>query len=105
MRSVSLLVEIKLVAGLLLEDIKHLLEHVLVVHADIGDFVLIVRFRILHHLKNDNLAVVVIGRQQYDILVAFLHDGGAELKLHIGAVFIGQNDDVIILHLFHIIHG
>ena len=61
MRLVSLLVEIKLVAGLLLEDIKHLLEHVLVVHADIGDLVLVVRFRILHHLKDDNLAVVVAG--------------------------------------------
>ena len=43
MRLVSLLVEIKLVAGLLLEDIKHLLEHVLDIHADIGDLVLVVR--------------------------------------------------------------
>ena len=101
----ELFLEVELVASLLLEQIKHSLEHVVIIHADVGHLVVLRGVFILHHLKDHDLAVIVLRGQQNDLLVALVFDRGAELKFNIDTVFIGQDNDVIVFHIFHIIHG
>ena len=101
----GLLLKVELVAGLLLEQIEHSLQHIVVIDADIGHLVVLRGVLVLDHLEDHDLAVIVLRGQKDDILVALILDRGAELKFNIDTVFVGQDNDVIVFHIFHIIHG
>ena len=97
--------EIELIASLCLEKIKHSLQHIFIVHADIRHFIVILSVFRFHYLQNDHFAVVVLRREQHDVLISFVFYRSAKLKLDIHTIFVSQNDDVVVFHHFHIIHG
>ena len=103
--TVLLLLEIEFIARLLLEQIEHSLKHIVVIHANIGHLILIGGILILDDLEDDHFTIVILGRQQHNVLVALVFHGRAELKLHVHAILVGQDDDVIVFHILHIIHG
>ena len=104
-KSAGNMLTVGLIAGLLFKQVEDSLKYILVIHAHIGYFIFVFGILVFHHLQNDNLAVIFFGGQKHDILISLILHGGAKFKFNIHAVFIRQDDDVVVFHHFHIIHG